>query len=61
MANLYTFLFLFAIMNEACRAVATIGAWGAIATPPIFIAPPHQTFGKLKFTIENFNNLIVIN
>ena len=44
------------------RAVATIGAWGgAIAPPPPIFIAPHQTFGKLKFTIENFNSLMFIN
>ena len=44
------------------RAVATIGAWGGNCPPPTNIyCPPHQTFGKLKFTIENFNSLIFIN
>ena len=33
---------------------------GGNCPPPIFIAPP-PTFGKLKFTIENFNSLMVIN
>ena len=42
------------------RAVATIGARGGNCPPPICFAP-HQTFGKLRFTIENFNSLMVIN
>ena len=51
-----------AIRLALTRAVATIGAWGAIAPPHQFLLPPpHQTFGKLKFTIENFNYLMVIN
>ena len=34
---------------------------GAIAPPPPIGFAPHQTFGKLKFTIEKLNNRMVIN
>ena len=42
------------------QAVATIGAWKAIAPLPPSVVP-RQTFEKLKFTRESFNSLMVIN
>ena len=33
--------------TEDNRAVATLGAWGAIAPPPPIGIAPHQTSGKL--------------
>ena len=37
------------------------GMGGQLPPPHQFLLPPHQTFGKLKFTIENFNYLMVSN